>query len=105
MCLRVGLAIRLIYAFVVKAGAPLQGDAVYYHGQAKLNLEGHWFVNPIVISRPSPHTAALVPSAQHPPLFTLLLTAGDAVGPRQRRIPTGAGVPDGDGDDRGDRAW
>jgi 4-amino-4-deoxy-L-arabinose transferase-like glycosyltransferase len=75
----VGLAIRLVYAFVVKAGAPLQGDAVYYHGQAQLNLDGHWFVNPVVIAARH-HPAALVPSAQHPPLFTLLLTAGDAVG-------------------------
>ena len=75
----VGLAIRLIYAFVVKSGAPLQGDALYYHGQARLNLEGHWFANPFVTTARH-HSAALVPSAQHPPLFTLLLTAGDAVG-------------------------
>jgi 4-amino-4-deoxy-L-arabinose transferase-like glycosyltransferase len=75
----VGLAIRLIYTFVVKAGAPLQGDALYYHGQALLNLHGHWFVNPIVAAARH-HPAALVPSAQHPPLFTLFLTAGDLVG-------------------------
>jgi hypothetical protein len=42
----VGSGLRLIYAFVVKAGAPLQGDALYYHGRARLNLDGHWFVDP-----------------------------------------------------------
>jgi 4-amino-4-deoxy-L-arabinose transferase-like glycosyltransferase len=77
----VGLALRLVYVFVVKAGAALQGDAYYFHGQARLNLEGHWFVDPTVyLSRhPDP---ALLPSAQHPPVFTLLLTVGDAVGLR-----------------------
>ena len=74
-----GLALRLVYAFVVKAGAILQGDAFYYHGQARLNLEGHWFVDPqVFLARPT--VPALIPSAQHPPLFTLLLTAGDLVG-------------------------
>lgn len=77
----VGLGLRLIFAFVVKAGAPLQGDAAYYHGQAKLNLEGHWFVNPVIIAERH-HPAALVQSAQHPPLFTMVLTLGDLFGLR-----------------------
>ena len=76
-----GLGLRLIFALVVKAGAPLQGDAAYYHGQAKLNLEGHWFVNPVVFHERH-HPAALVQSAQHPPLFTLVLTLGDLLGLR-----------------------
>ncbi len=74
-----GLGLRLIFAFVVKAGAPLQGDASYYHGQAALNLEGHWFVDPVIIAARH-HPAALVQSAQHPPLFTLVLTLGDLFG-------------------------
>lgn len=77
----VGLVIRLLYALVVKAGTPLQGDAVYYHGQAQLNLDGYWFVDPAVIGLRH-HPAALVQSAQHPPLFTLLLTLGDLLGLR-----------------------
>lgn len=77
----VGLAVRLAYALVVRSGAPLQGDAVYYHGQAKLNLEGSWFVNPMIVAVKH-HPAALVPSAQHPPLFTLVLTLGDLFGLR-----------------------
>jgi 4-amino-4-deoxy-L-arabinose transferase-like glycosyltransferase len=75
----VGLGLRLVYAFVVKAGAPLgKGDAFYYHGQAQFNLDGHWFVDPIAFLAEHP-VAALIPSAQHPPVFTLLLTAADAV--------------------------
>lgn len=74
-----GLAIRLIYIFVTKSGAALQGDAFYYHYQAQLNLEGHWFVDPSVFFAKHPD-AALIPSAQHPPLFTMFLTLGDVFG-------------------------
>ncbi len=77
----VGLAIRLVYVFVVKAGATLQGDAFYYHWQAQLNTQGHWFVDPSDFFAKHP-VAALLPSAQHPPLFTLLLTLADEVGLR-----------------------
>jgi 4-amino-4-deoxy-L-arabinose transferase-like glycosyltransferase len=77
----VGLVVRLTYALVVRGDAPLQGDAVYYHGQAKLNLEGSWFVNPLIFTVKH-HPAALVPSAQHPPLFTIVLTLGDLLGLR-----------------------
>ena len=57
----------------------LQGDAYYYHHQAQLNLEGHWFVDPFVFLAKH-HREALVPSAQHPPMFTMLLTFGDLLG-------------------------
>ena len=77
----VGLALRLVYVFVVKAGATLQGDAFYYHSQAQLNVDGHWFVSPTVFLAKH-HLAALVPSAQHPPMFTLLLSLADVVGLR-----------------------
>jgi 4-amino-4-deoxy-L-arabinose transferase-like glycosyltransferase len=77
----VGLALRLVYVFVVKAGAQLQGDAFYFHGQAQLNLNGHWFVDPQVYLSKHPNPVLLA-SAQHPPVFTLLLTAGDLVGLR-----------------------
>ena len=77
----VGLGLRLVYVFVVKAGAQLQGDAFYYHGQAALNLKGHWFVDPQVYLAKHPNPVLLA-SAQHPPVFTLLLTAGDLVGLR-----------------------
>ena len=68
----VGLALRLVYVFVVKAGAP-PGRRPYYHDQAQLNVDGHWFVNPTLFLAKH-HLAALVPSAQHPPMFTLLLS-------------------------------
>ena len=75
----VGLGLRLVYALVVKAGADVgKGDAFYYHAQAQLNLDGHWFVDPVVFLVKHP-VAAMIPSAQHPPLFTLLLTAADVV--------------------------
>jgi 4-amino-4-deoxy-L-arabinose transferase-like glycosyltransferase len=77
----VGLGLRLVYVFVVKAGAAVQGDAYYYHFQAQLNTEGHWFVDPSVYVSNHP-VAALIPSAQHPPLFTMLLTLADLVGLR-----------------------
>jgi 4-amino-4-deoxy-L-arabinose transferase-like glycosyltransferase len=77
----VGLGLRLIYVFVVKAGATVQGDAYYYHWQAQLNTQGHWFVDPSAFFAKHP-VAALIPSAQHPPLFTMLLTAADYVGLR-----------------------
>ena len=76
-----GLALRLFYGLVVRAGAPLLGDALYYHKQAIWNLRGRWFVDPIIIEARH-HPAALVPSAQHPPLFTLVLTLGDVLGLR-----------------------
>ena len=80
----VGLALRLVYVFVTKAGAPPgKGDAFYYHGQAQFNVDGRWFVDPITLLVKHP-VAALVPSAQHPPAFTLLLTAADAVGANSR---------------------
>jgi len=75
----VGLALRLVYVFVVKAGAQIQGDAYYYHYQAQLNTGGHWFVNPSQFKARHP-VAALLPSAQHPPVFTLFLTLADEVG-------------------------
>lgn len=75
----VGLGIRLIYVFVVKAGAVLQGDAFYYHFQAYYNLQGRWFVDPSQLLTKHPVTA-LVPSAEHPPLWTMILTFADLIG-------------------------
>jgi 4-amino-4-deoxy-L-arabinose transferase-like glycosyltransferase len=60
------------------------GDALFYQGQASLNAEGHWFVNPYrylqwVFQTPS-QTPIYVPSASHPPLTSTLLTLSNWVG-------------------------
>jgi 4-amino-4-deoxy-L-arabinose transferase-like glycosyltransferase len=60
------------------------GDALFYQGQASLNAEGHWFVNPYrylqwVFQTPS-QTPIYVPSASHPPLTSTLLTFSNWIG-------------------------
>lgn len=74
----VGLGVRLTYALVVKAGAALVGDAFFYHWQAVLLLHGKWFYGPFNFFYHYP--AIELPSAQHPPLFPVTLTLGDAFG-------------------------
>ncbi len=60
------------------------GDAIYYQGQASLNAQGHWFVNPYrylqwVFQTPSQQPIYL-PSASHPPLTSTLLTVSNWFG-------------------------
>jgi 4-amino-4-deoxy-L-arabinose transferase-like glycosyltransferase len=60
------------------------GDALFYQGQASLNAEGHWFVNPYrylqwVFQTPS-QTPIYIPSASHPPLTSTLLTVANWIG-------------------------
>jgi 4-amino-4-deoxy-L-arabinose transferase-like glycosyltransferase len=64
-----GLALRLFYVFGPGRHVTEFGDYHYFHSAANLIAEGHWFVDPNwhLIS------AKYVPSATHPPLWTLLL--------------------------------
>jgi 4-amino-4-deoxy-L-arabinose transferase-like glycosyltransferase len=73
----VGLGVRLVYAFFVKAHDLWAGDSFYYHFQAKYLLLGKWFIDPVALR----HTPRVeLPSAQHPPLFTLFLAGLDVLG-------------------------
>lgn len=52
------------------------GDALFFHQQADLLVHGHWFVQPF----PGNSGGLGSPSADHPPVFTLLLAAADKLG-------------------------
>ncbi len=58
----------------VKTG--IGGDALYYHDQAHLLLEGKMFVLPSAYYE----TGAIKPSASHPPLYTVTLAVEDVLG-------------------------
>lgn len=71
------LAAVAVVAFVVRAvdllthAAPWSGDPVFYHVQANLIADGYGFAEPIKWLR----EGTLQPSAFHPPLFSLILSA------------------------------
>src|SRR5262245_27962447 len=74
----VGLAVRLWWVLRFKWDIPLWGDGWFYHWQARLLSEGEGFINPAYwywgLQRAE--------SADHPPVFTFLLTGLDFVGLR-----------------------
>src|SRR5580700_11116123 len=74
-----GLAIRVAYVLIAKrhAGLPFN-DASYYHYQADLIAEGKgWFINPDTYFY---FHNQIVPAAEHPPLWTLVLAVAAFVG-------------------------
>jgi len=73
----VGLAIRVAFVLFVQSGiTQLQGDAGWYHFQARLVSEGKGFLNPIYYFG----NGESVPGADHPPGFVLILAALDTIG-------------------------
>lgn len=73
----VGLAIRVSFVLVLQSGiTQLQGDAGWYHFQARLVSEGKGFLNPIYYFG----NGVSVPGADHPPGFVLLLAGLDTIG-------------------------
>lgn len=82
----VGLSIRLAFVLVVQSRiAVLRGDAGWYHFQAQLVADGKGFLNPVFYF----DSGAIVPGAQHPPGFVLVLAALDLIGiatPQGQRI-------------------
>jgi 4-amino-4-deoxy-L-arabinose transferase-like glycosyltransferase len=66
----VGVGIRMLEVALTQWNVRLGGDAGWYHSQAELIVHGHWFVAPYDFAY-SLGTKA-VPSAAHPPLFTLV---------------------------------
>jgi dolichyl-phosphate-mannose-protein mannosyltransferase len=84
-----GLVLRVIYALTLASNhnAPLaHGDFDFFRATASLLAAGHGFVHPF----PYPITHQFVPTAEHPPLWPLVLSLGDRLGatglPEQRLI-------------------
>jgi 4-amino-4-deoxy-L-arabinose transferase-like glycosyltransferase len=78
MILPLGVAalIQVAYLWHIHNWKYRNGDATYYNLQAHWMTHGHFFVNPYLAS----YGEALVPSASHPPMTTLVLTAADLLG-------------------------
>jgi 4-amino-4-deoxy-L-arabinose transferase-like glycosyltransferase len=72
------MAIRLVYAFVVVRDAPLLGDALEFHLQANALADGLGYVQPFVLR----DTGVAHPSADKPPVFTLLEAGVSLLGGR-----------------------
>jgi 4-amino-4-deoxy-L-arabinose transferase-like glycosyltransferase len=72
----VGLAIRLVYALAVAPDPVFLSDANYFHLLANLVGDGKGFVHPFTLAT----TGVTTPTAEHPPLYTLLLAASSALG-------------------------
>jgi 4-amino-4-deoxy-L-arabinose transferase-like glycosyltransferase len=67
---------RVVYVFV---GAPVQlaiSDALYYHLEGNLLGGGHLFLEPFLAT----YRHVDIPSAVHPPLFSMILGLASAVG-------------------------
>lgn len=78
MALPIGVAtlIQVFYLWHIHSWAYHNGDATYYDLQANWMTQSHLFVNPYLAS----YGIAFEPSASHPPLTTLVLTAADELG-------------------------
>lgn len=72
----VGLALRIGYVYLYRRHAPPTGDAFFYHYQANLLVSGKWFINPYQYF----YFRHVVPAADHPPLWTLVLALASLVG-------------------------
>ena len=77
----VALVLRVVFVVRERWNVPLRGDAWFYYWQARLLSTGHGFINPAFFQR----TGVARQSADHPPLFTLYLTALDVMGLRSPR--------------------
>lgn len=75
----VGVAIRIVVLVQSQWNLALtQDDSGYFVRQARLVADGHGFIDPFAYLYT--HGRVVRPSAQHPPLFTLLLAAADLIG-------------------------
>jgi hypothetical protein len=73
-----GLALRLVYAYAIVKSKPLLGDALEFQQQANLLASGHGLIEPQVWF--AQHVAR--PSADKPPVYTLLEAVISLVGGR-----------------------
>jgi Dolichyl-phosphate-mannose-protein mannosyltransferase len=73
-----GLAIRLVYTLAYSRGVPVTGDALTFHVLGHQLAEGRGFVRPPIASLAEPLGTG--PTAEHPPLFELLVGLIDRLG-------------------------
>lgn len=70
-------ALRLVYVLVLRRGATLTGDAFQFHNGANLLADGQGFIDPFA------HSFGLLrQTAQHPPLYLLVLALVSKLGLR-----------------------
>lgn len=75
----VGLALRIVVLVQSRWDIPVgQDDAGYYARQGRLIRHGHGFIDPFAYLYSDGRLVR--PSAQHPPLFSLLMAGADAIG-------------------------
>lgn len=70
------LALRVAFVLAVPVAFPGAGDPAFYHLQANLLAAGHGFADPFAWR----YHHVLVPSAAHPPLYSLLLAVPSLLG-------------------------
>lgn len=68
--------VRLVYVLTIGRRNPTGGDPLYYHVQANLLAKGHGFAEPFTWLKDH----RIVPTAIHPPLFTLALAVSSVLG-------------------------
>jgi 4-amino-4-deoxy-L-arabinose transferase-like glycosyltransferase len=74
----IGVGLRVVVLVVSKWDTPLgRSDAGYYYLQGRLIREGHGFADPGAWLY---HGGKILPSASHPPLFSLVTAFADLVG-------------------------
>jgi hypothetical protein len=79
----VGLTLRILFGLTAAADRPIPGDAQYFREMAATLAAGDGFTKPTDVAQ------TRVPTATHPPVFSVLLGAGELVGvsePQDQRI-------------------
>lgn len=71
-----GLALRVAYVLIARRDAVVWGDALGYHAGANALADGHGFIDPLRYDL----SGIEVPSAIHPPVYTVYLAAWSLVG-------------------------
>ncbi len=71
-----GVSVRLLFVFGWTWGVPLHGDPLFFQQTAARVANGNGYVDQFLGKGP------LVPTAEHPPVFTFILAALDLVGIR-----------------------
>jgi len=72
----VGLGVRIGYVYGYRRRVAITGDAFYFHYQANLLASGQGFLDPYSLL----WRFQILPGANHPPLWTLVLATAAAVG-------------------------
>ena len=72
----IAFGVRLWFVLTLARRNPTGGDPFYYHVQANLLADGKGFSEPFTFSQ----TGRLIPTAFHPPLFSLVLAVSSLFG-------------------------